>query len=262
MRVNKILVERIETTLAEGNLAGAAELFPGVTDYHDAEEVVRLVLGDQEREVALLDLALETFLASRQNRQPEHGYWVHSLSHFTKALWERRLVDWIARLNEVAFQGALVLGDTNCSERLIGDFADHAAWADDPVAFHLSEANLRWATSDWLRSTRKRLAASPFVSEEAYLRWRIANPDQWSGWHNEAQRELPRFEELEAMLTRLGELGVDTAELGPVKRSIVEQTIATLEAELRGTTADWLQERLRKAIAVADAALDTGGQAG
>ena len=165
--------EIVKNLIEAGKMAEAIEAIRGVKDYHDAEELVFLVLKDEASTPELLEATLEAFLNSRENRYRQHGYWVHSLSHFTKHLWERRMDGWIKKFNEVAFKGAKELHDPNCSDWLVGDFGGYAKFDDDPAEFHLTLSNLEWMDWKYSAYAKARIEAGRFESEEAFLRWKL-----------------------------------------------------------------------------------------
>lgn len=125
--------DELKELIKSGQSEKALELAKSPVDYQESEDFVFAVLKAEVVNDELLDAALEAFLNTRENWDPKHGYWVHSLSHFTKDLWKLRKLAWIKRLSEVSFKGANELGDTNCSGRLVYDFDEHALWSDHPV---------------------------------------------------------------------------------------------------------------------------------
>ena len=122
----------------------------GERDYNRAENCVLAVLHEddptQDAPANLVEAALDRFLATHNDWY--HGYWVHSLSHFTEFLWKRRMMAWIARLNEAAFQGACRTHDSNCCGRLVGDFSAFARWNDNPKILGYTPENLRWVEDE------------------------------------------------------------------------------------------------------------------
>ncbi|MBI4708708.1 MAG: hypothetical protein HY764_00710 [Candidatus Portnoybacteria bacterium] len=180
--------DQLKGLIHDGQTDRAIEMVRSVKDYIEGENFVLTVLSEDKSTPELLEAALETFLAARENRRNKHGGWVHSLSHFTQILWERRMDGWIKKFNEVSFKGANELDDSNCSDRLVYNFACNAKFNDDPADFALTPENLRWM--DWDAGYPKaRIEAGRFESEEAFLRWKInAKKEELSRVNNKYSR--------------------------------------------------------------------------
>jgi hypothetical protein len=151
--------KRLGELIQDGLVKEAIGVIQSAVGYHEAESFVSTVLKEKEPAPELLEKVLQTFLDSQENRYEQHGFWVHSLSHFMGQLWERRLDDWIKKFNEVSFKGANELGDDNCSDRLVGNFASLAKWDDDPAEFHLTLENLRWMDWEYYEYAKARIEA-------------------------------------------------------------------------------------------------------
>jgi len=164
---------QLDTLIQNGQINLAIEVVRGANNYNEGEAFVFTVLRDKKSTPEIVEAALEAFLGTRRNSYKQHGYWVHSLSHFTEILWERRMDSWIKKFNEVSFKGANELGDSNCSDRLVDDFGKYAKFDDDPADFHLIPENLLWM--DWKYSpySKARIEAGRFESEENFLRWKL-----------------------------------------------------------------------------------------
>lgn len=217
--------------------------------YSEVEKVVKEVLNCKDAADGELDAALEIFLSSREDRREQHGFWVHSLSHFSGKLWERRLIDWIKRFNEVAFRGAAELGDFNCVDRLVDDFMEHARWDDNPADFHLS-LDMELPHDSLNRFAEARIAAGAFESEAAALRFELRHAaDRFKRWDSACQCDLLSVDQLQAVVQRLKELGEDVGDL--VKRLVAKQ-LNELEAELAQKRArnapEWKIEELEKGV--------------
>jgi hypothetical protein len=236
-----------------GETSSALGIIGEARGYRECEEFVFDVLGEEKSTPELVEAALKAFLGTRENYKPQHGYWVHSLSHFTKHLWKRRLISWIKRFNEVAFKGANELRDANCSDRLVGDFAHFADWSDDPSDFHLTMENLGWMRWEYSAYAKARIEAGVFTSEEAYVRWQLHQPQMWHTFNYEAQMDLVDVDKIQGFLQRLLELGADTSEFDGLIRRLLEAKLAELEAaraEQTPETPDWTKERVAKGIEI------------
>ncbi|HEY4506415.1 MAG TPA: hypothetical protein VJJ24_03140 [Candidatus Paceibacterota bacterium] len=218
-------------------------------DYNEAEEFVDTILSGENVPPMLIDAVLEVFMATRENHYQYHGYWVHSLSHFTRKLWTRRQDSWIKRLNEIAFRGAIELNDSNCSDRLVTDFGRYAKWTDHPADFGLVPANLTWMKwTDYNRYTRLRIEAGRFESEGAYIRWELGQPETATAFDQEAQTMLFNSAGLRTRIARLEELGADTTEFNTLERDLAVKYLAGLEAKLAAGPRDWERPELEAAV--------------
>ena len=214
----------------------AIKLVRDEKDYQDSEGLAATVLGEEGSPAELIDAALEAFLGTRKNRYQQHGYWVHSLSHFTSHLWERRLTDWIKRFNEVAFRGANELSDSNCSDRLVADFGRYAAWSDNPVDFHLTSENLSWMRWEYYGYAKARITSGTFESEEAFLRWQLQQPCMLYGSddntiHPEAVKQL-EVEGIAGIVQRLIGTGADVMDLKGYERQLANTCLDALRATI------------------------------
>lgn len=220
-------------------------------DYHEAEHLVFDILGIEPMNKALIDRALQKFMDSHDDCEgnPEHGYWVHSLSHFTDNLWHLRLTDWLKKFYKVAFDGAIKFRDSNCSSRLVGSFEAYALWSDDPADFHLVLKNMAWMDWEYYGSAKERIKKGPFKSEADFLESRLANDEYvmggrvynipWEGGFvsDKAVADVLKLRELGAEAARvakiadrirvtLGEALVKLAELKPTLKEKFQKDAA------------------------------------
>lgn len=208
------LYERMKELVETQNVEGISLEIKRIYSHNDGETIVVNLLGWEEVHAELLDEALEAFLATRENRRREHGFWVHSLSHFTSSLWQRKMYNWIRRFNEVAFKGAIELGDSNCSDRLVGDFCD-AHWSLDPKDFGLTIENLSWMDRKYQAQTMERIEHGPFECEADFIEWQLDRPELPKNFDYEAQRSLIAVKQIREQVQRLRELVVTPAASKP-----------------------------------------------
>lgn len=209
-------------------------------NYHQAEENVAKVLKSNPSPVQL-DAALEQFLNSRVNRYEQHGYWVHSLSHFMDKLYKLGRLDWVKRFNEVAFRGANELGDSNCSDRLIGDFVEHGTFDLDPAEFHFTADSLRWMKwSEYSVYHKARIEHGRFNSVEDMRRfelsWKLLNQgDSFIFFKREKEDAECQLDvsRLESALQELQSLGTDMREFEGIGKRLLTAKLAKLQAELK-----------------------------
>ncbi|MBP9821845.1 MAG: hypothetical protein KBC81_00110 [Candidatus Pacebacteria bacterium] len=252
--MNREIGTIVKNLIQAGNTAEAVEMIRGVKDYHDAERIAVALLDDQSSTPELLDVALQAFLDSREDRYQEHGYWVHSLSHFTNRLWARRLDGWIKKFNEVAFKGANELRDSNCSSRLVDDFAKFAKFTDDPAEFHLSSDNLRWMEWKYAGCAKVRIEAGRFETEEAFLRWKLGQSEAYK-CNSVNDVTIVSVEPVLATGQRLQELGADAVEVSVLVKGLLTSHLSQLEKAITSSSSDWSREMLEKAAQRVRAAL-------
>lgn len=253
-RLTKLIAE------AKGDKAKVAKAFDLVSSmlqlgYHEGESMVFAVLrAGADAPAELLDWALENFMKTRTNRREQHGYWVHSVSHFTKKLWELRpaMDKWIKEINRVSFKGANELGDSNCSDRLIGDFALNARWDEDPADFHLTPENLGWMNWKYAGYAKARIEHGKFASELEFVRWQILQPDVQKSYRGEIQ-----VKELQDLMMKFVELGGDIKEFDGFLKKLLTENLARLEAELPNKEEGWQKKECQESISKARATLAT-----
>ncbi len=242
--------EVLANLIKEGQEEEALEMIAEVENYHEGEEFVFAVLREDASSEKIVEAVLQAFLDTRSNYYRSHGYWVHSLSHFTKYLWERRMDDWVKKFNEVSFRGANELQDSNCSDRLVDDFVSYANWDDDPADFHLTFDNLEWMewSEDYYAYTRARIASAPFETEEAFLRWWLRRPEEKTTFDFDAQQNLVDVSEIKAKIERLQALNEDVSEFDGLIQGLLTKQLQEAEAKLADAKADYERERAEAAV--------------
>lgn len=227
------------------------------TDYNEGEHAVFALFKDGNVPTqAALDEVLEGFLATRENTPKQHGYWVHALSHFTgDYLWKHKQYEWIKRLNLVALTGAKELGNNSCCDRLAGDLRVHGDWSMNPADFHFTPDMLPLVASTYDTYTTAYIAAAPFESEKAFLLWKANRPETYEGFDYDAQMDLVPAKGVQALYTRLKELGADTSELESSLQQRITAQLAEVEAKSKTALPEWQVPRIQTAIAKLKAAL-------
>lgn len=249
--------KQLEVLIQTGQTDQAIEMVRSTEDYHEGESFVFTVLNEEKSTPELVEATLEAFLGTRKNCYEQHGYWVHSLSHFTERLWKRRMDGWIKKFNEVSFKGAKELCDSNCSDRLVCDFGQYAKFDDDPADFALTSENLRWMNweDDGNEYTRSRIEAGRFESEEAFLRWKLRRPETHVAFDYDVQANLIDLDGIRSIVQRLQSLGADTSEFNGLEKDLLNKHLSELEAKLSAATQDYQRRRLEKGIQKTRAAL-------
>jgi hypothetical protein len=241
----------IETKLTQhvqsGQIQPAIAFVSSTASYHTSENMVSVALGIEKCPQEVIDAALEGFIKTRQDGN--HGSWVHSLSHFTSKLWVLGLKTWIKRLNDITFAGDNKLGASNCSDRLLGDFSQHASWDTVPAEYGYTEENLRWAdpSNERMSYDLGRIKASPFKSEAESIRFDLGWPSRFTTsaeWTKEyGQPYMVDVQKVRDTVKKLNELGDDTSDLANVEETIIRQFMATIEKEIASAEPGWNREK-------------------
>ena len=180
-RFENQIIRNIRDQINRVNSDDAQASISYLHDYILEEKIVDLVLRECCK-LEVIETALKCFARSQPKNPNEHGYWVHSLSHFTSALWQRRTeASFDTLLKDLyfrAFDGAVKTGNYNCCVRLIRDFSNYADWDDDPAAFHLTPDVLKGIKEiEWVKSDEPIKALinhGPFKSGAEFEAWKAA----------------------------------------------------------------------------------------
>ena len=236
---------KLVALIQAGDLKSAKVAIMGIYEHHAAEMACFGVFESGENPpTELIEAALQKFMDTHEDctYRPNHGYWVHSLSHFMDILWDRGLTDWIKKFNKVSFEGAIQFCDSNCSSRLVANFVEYSGWDADPSEFGMTPNSTSWLTSQYDSYAIARIAAGKFVTEESYLRWKLVN-DKFAKFDNDTQREMVDADGLAAVIKRIKELGGDVSEYGNMAESRLKKQLAEIENCLSNPTKDFMREK-------------------
>lgn len=228
--------------------------------YQEGENMVFAIIGaGKDAPAELLDWALENFMKTRENRYQQHGYWVHSVSHFTKHLWEMRpeMDKWIKEINRVSFKGAIELEDPNFSDRLVRDFAVYARWDEEPADFHLTQENILWMDWEYHAYPKARIEHGRFASELEFVQWQIVQTSLHEEWSNNAQMDLIAVKRIKERIAKVVKLGGSASESKVFLRQLLNNKLEELKNQLVTAKEDWKKDRLQKAIKKTSADLAT-----
>ncbi len=193
-------------------------------------------------EDVVINKALEGLVKTWTRQRSEHVSWVISLvchPTLTEELWKRRMLPWIKRLNEIAFKGALEFRDDYCCDQLIWHFATRSIWSDAAEDVGITPENTDWMSPNrcnaFMRErddyVRARIDAGRFVSEAAYITWKLRLPGTWLDryWSISTSRGdytymVVQVQEVQELLAKLTRLGGDVAEFdGRLVATVREQ---------------------------------------
>lgn len=203
---------------------------PAYRAHDEVENVVSIVVRDPNSTDEMVEAACQAFLDIGTD-----GSWVHSLSHFTGRLWEKRdqflaCLPWIKKFNEVAFVLAN-RGNKSCCDRLVCDFGEYSRAEDDPAEFHLTPDNLSWMSWQYCEQAKARIELGHCTKDEF---------DKFSLVHQLRRRrfnykpegfdeELVNVNLIEKALARLKELAVDTSEFVGLAEQLLRERLKSLE---------------------------------
>jgi len=242
----------VATTLMEmidrGEIKSAIGLVAKPDDHHDAEDMVITVLNHEQSSTELIEAAMEAFYQSHQNKYNEHGEWVHCLSHFIGALWEKRQIKWIKILMATAFRGANELHSTVCCDRLVNNFGKYARFDDDPTDFYCTPENLGWLDWECMDYAKARIEAGKFPDEGAFLNWQLAQPCHQTDFHFESQMKLVDVAGLQIKISRLRELGLDTESHKLFINNLLIKQLDKLKKDRDEAVHEWQLKRIKIAL--------------
>jgi hypothetical protein len=232
-------IAAFEEALRTGDKDAALAIVQTTGDCTEAEEYVHLTLGHAQRDAVLLRATLTKFEASRIPSPKEHGYWVHSLSHFAEKLWHLGEVAWLKTGYQTAFNGAYQLGNFTCCEHLLYAFAYYAPWSEDPAEYGVDLSRLPPKTwGRWNQHAKQRLEASPFSSELEFCRFLLQTPKLL---RDQRDRNIVNLARIRALILRQAEAGNDVLELLKCEDSLLRQDLA--QVRIRAGKADVGYER-------------------
>jgi len=243
--------------IQEGLIDVAIKMIRSAKNWQDVLHFVQEVLTEKKSTPELIEAALQVFINTRNTHykefiksDEEHTIWVHSLSHLMRYLWERRLVEWIARLNDTAFRGAITSKEFYCSNRLVTDFTHYSKWDDDPADFQITPEildilSIHTSISEY---DKARVKAGRFQSEETYLRWKLQQPESYAHFDTDLQIYLIEIDELRLIINRLNELGVDNSEFRDFEKDLLTKQLDDLNAKSSANTKDYLVDHINEWI--------------
>lgn len=243
---------QVRSAIDSGNINEAERLIretPVDSHCQEAEYVVGTILRGGYGDTPLGLLTLQMFLGMYNHperptgfsadpnvseAQEKHRLWVHALSHFTKKLWERRLLSWIKQLYILAFKGAIELGDGTYCERLLGDYAELGLWCDDPAEFGMTVEDMEWfAPKNVLdRYSLSRIQMGAFLSEREYIAWRLSQEYTHYGWDVRQQKTLVEIEKVTSLVARYTELGGDPKSCDGLIPRLLREHLVRLETAI------------------------------
>ena len=243
------MYENFKRLLNDGDIDLAISVVQSTDDCDEADNFVQYALSEDGSTPDLVDAALESFLKTHKHDFRSHGRWVHSLSHFTKKLWERRMTEWLKQLYEDALKWSHEVNNFNCCDRLVRDFGECSYYEDAAEDFGLTPESLSWMEwNPYLTYTKARIEAGYFDSEADFVSWKLQRLDAHLAWDTETQCELFDVEGFRFTVQHLQELGGDTSKCEALERKMLEKCLTDLEEELSSTEKEWKLEGLQKGI--------------
>jgi hypothetical protein len=244
------IVDQIHNYLKQNKFDSVHSLVFQLNDCECVERVVHTVLKNPNITPDFLDFVLNHFLSTHEDNKHSHEKWVHSLSHFTKEIWELKRYDWIKKFNEVAFKGANELNTTICCDRLVMDFLRYRTFDASPLDYYIDVENLAWL--DWTNfynpdELKQELENSPFESQEALLRFRLNGTINSKEWTSEIQKNATSTKAFDSILNELQGLGVDISEFDSQKAELYAKRLQSL-VELRGQVREQYNDALEMMI--------------
>ncbi len=225
-------MQLLESAIREGRIDQAMSICRCITHYSDAKEHAQAILGHEDSPHELIDRILEIFCNSRINQTPQHGKWIESFCHFSRELWKRRLVHWIAYCYKLSLGGANELFNFHGCHRIVSDFVLYSNWDDDPAMFHLQPKNLIWMQWKNHSYAKARIDAGLFKSEEDFLRWKIKRPEIYRRYNFDLNMLLIDLNNSSGIKEKLQKMGVDVGEFTAFEKQLLTEQLETLDAKL------------------------------
>jgi len=235
----------LRQALIEKDYSLVARIIKQTGSYDQAEFIIHEVF-EQNTSKKIVDLALNTFLKTHQLVPLQHGYWVHSLTHFDETLWERGEREWLKKLYQVAFDGAHKLGEATCCDVLIYRFCEYAQWSDNSADYGLQISVISWMK--WYpknKHIKERVEIGRFNSESEYLRWQFQNPEVLYEYRN---TQLVSIGRIRNTILRLARSGEDVTEFLELEDQLLRVNLQDQLRKLEETDNKYDQERLQKSI--------------
>lgn len=218
------------------NYKEGLSLMKRIKHYHHLEGYVHAILkGDYCKDsFETVESVLEYFIEQREDICPEHGFWVHSVSHFDNKLWELGLKKQLQVLLKIAITGANELNDENCSDRLIGGFFRFSEYTDNPLDYGITEKNIKF--SGYLNEYGKhRIQTGVYETKEAHVlsKLQFADTPMLISWSNDYQLILLEEENIENVIQELRNIRpVDVLEVNDIKQNLYQKQLHNLESSL------------------------------
>jgi len=215
----------------------------------ESESKIRHALRRQDVDVKQLEKDLATFHDLHGVEPSIHEIWVHRLSHFLGALYERRLTTWVTLLTKKAFKGEQGLPEWKYCFQVAVCFAYHAQWDDAPSDSLLTPENIErliWPDPRTEKFCKARVSISPFETRVAFQRWQLLHPRVISKWDGDLQCAVIRLQVVQAAITALEEAGACEPDLYRMRGFLLKK-----QADEIGCFAgDWSKRQIRQRIEV------------
>jgi len=188
----------------------------------------------------VLDAAVDAFIASRTNYN--QGSWVHSLSHFTQPLWEKKRFEQLKKLYKVAFDGARETGENSCIDRLFSNFTycgiKEGLYTLVPAEYSLTPENAKLLDPEDINSDDTLCAlAAPFADESAYLLWEakyfLGHPKGDIRYNDQVFNYFLSVEKMQEYLATVKKHEPDNTEFDGVILELLKTQVSTMKAELK-----------------------------
>jgi hypothetical protein len=237
-----------EQALKAEQFEEAIAILPEAADCAEVEHYVRDALYDARARRRVLDATLATFASSRVPLPLPHGNWVHSLSHFHNDLWGLGKVAWLKDAYRTALGGAREFGNYTCCDQLVSAFAYHAPWPEVPADFGIDVSAFSGRTwGRWNAHVRRRIDASPFVSELEYCRFLLANPPFLRRYRGRSGSQLD-FARIFRLILRQAQAGHDVADLLATAYELVRSELRLAQEHAQKATRESDIDEARRTI--------------
>jgi len=171
-------LENFEESVKNEDYELALRLIGKIKGYGYVENYVHIALDENvfRKSPEFISKVLRYFVDQREDICSQHGYWVHSVSHFYSQLWKLGMKKETREFSKISINGALELGDSNCLSRLLGVFFKESSYDDNPDDFGINEKVISlWGHPK--EYEKARIKTKTFINEYSYLSWQLIFAD-------------------------------------------------------------------------------------
>lgn len=239
-------IRTLENALEKKERENAIQIINTICDSSEVEHVIHILIRSFSKLDDILEVALDSFLKTRKDKAIDHGYWVHSLTHFDDYLWENGMTNWIKKLYKISLSGAIKLGNFNCCEGLLSNFCRYSQWNDDPNDYNINMQITSWMqVRPWNKSILERIKAGRFQSASDYLRWCSNHP---CFLYSSRNSDLIALGKIRSLISEISKNGENISEFIEMEEKLLRLNLSQLNNNLENSNRKYEHENIEKNI--------------
>lgn len=239
-----------ETHLKDKNYEAALTCLRRIKSRFYLENYVHIVLNNeilQKESIETIYAVLDYFIDQREDLCPEHGYWVHSVSHFYGKLWTPELKRYARSFLKIAIDGANELSDNNCCSRLVHDFFLYSQYNDDPWDFGITAHTIRFhGTLSHYEESRIKRRVFENSNEYRWFQLSFCDTPAFLEWDNDLQMSVLKEEKVRKVFEMIFDHKFHVFE--NTMGDLYKRQRSRLQKKLGGETHDQAVKNLNRAI--------------